>query len=515
MRVKLMLRLAVVMLTCLLLWAALLWLRPASPLARADPGSLFVVATGTGAACSQAQPCGLQTALAQAVNGDTVYLGAGTYTGGGDAVITIATSLTLYGGWNGAPGGPVVRDPHVYTSTVDGESQRRVVHVDSGTSVTLEGFTVARGMVIGDGGGLYASGLALTLRAMTFMSNVITSTEYCWGAGAFVEGGTLLVEASTFRRNWGFGTSSSYGGGIAISHTLTTTVAGCQFEDNDTWFGCGVDVVGAGRSQTRFTLTGSTFVNNGRGYSGNPCSGGYAVAIEVSNAHARIEGNTIRGSYGSNDYGAVAVFASDLTLTGNLIIDNNSGRTAALYLHSVNPFAVTNNVIAANRMSSAGSPAVRVIGGSGQFVHNTIACNEGGPGLLIDSGATVWLTDTIIVSHTLGISVSAGSTVTMEGTLWGSGPWANGTDQAGGGAITTGAVNVRGDPAFVDPAGRDYHIGSFSAAIDAGVNAGVSVDMDGDPRPCGSGYDIGADEYCGPVVRRFVYLPLVLRAAGR
>jgi len=512
MRVKWMLRLTVVVITCVLLWAAVLWLLPASRVVRANPGALFVTVTGTGTTCSQAQPCGLQTALAQSADRDTVYVGAGTYTGSGDAVIVIDKSVTLYGGWNGAASGPVVRDPGAYPATLDGESQRRVVYVNSGITVTLEGLAISSGKVTGSGGGLYARDAALTLRAMTFVSNVITSTQYCWGAGAFVERGSLLVEASEFRRNWGYGTKSSYGGGIAISRTLTATVTGCQFEENDTWYGCGVHVMGAGRSQTHFTLTDSTFVNNGRGYSGDVFHGGYSVAIDVRDAQARIERNTIRRSYGSNDRGAVGITDSDLTLTGNWIIDNNLGRTAGLYLSGVYPFTVTNNIVAANRSGLPGWPAVRVLGGSGQFVHNTIARNEGDYGLQIDSGATVWLTNTIIVSHTVGISVSAGSTVTVEGTLWGSGPWANGADWAGNGAITIGAVNVRGNPAFVDPAGGNYHIGAGSAAIDAGVATPVTADIDGDPRPCGSRYDIGADEYCGPIERRSVYLPVVLRA---
>jgi hypothetical protein len=40
-----------------------------------------------------------------------------------------------------------------------------------------------------------------------------------------------------------------------------------------------------------------------------------------------------------------------------------------------------------------------------------------------------------------------------------------------------------------------------SAAIDQGVDAGVATDIDGDARPCGQGYDLGADEtYCACAV---------------
>jgi len=40
----------------------------------------------------------------------------------------------------------------------------------------------------------------------------------------------------------------------------------------------------------------------------------------------------------------------------------------------------------------------------------------------------------------------------------------------------------------------DYHIQTGSSALNAGVNAGVTTDFDGQFRPSGGGYDIGADE---------------------
>ena len=55
------------------------------------------------------------------------------------------------------------------------------------------------------------------------------------------------------------------------------------------------------------------------------------------------------------------------------------------------------------------------------------------------------------------------------------------------------------------PSSGDYHIGLGSAAIDAGVNAGVADDVDGDLRPVGAGYDVGADELLYYSIR----LPLV------
>jgi hypothetical protein len=103
----------------------------------------------------------------------------------------------------------------------------------------------------------------------------------------------------------------------------------------------------------------------------------------------------------------------------------------------------------------------------------------------------------------VGITVTAGSTVTLAATLWHS----NGTDTGGGGTVIS-STNVYGDPAFADPSAWDYHIGADSKAIDAGVDAEIKTDIDGDSRPAGAGYDIGADEFWHKI-----YLPLVLRNA--
>lgn len=55
---------------------------------------------------------------------------------------------------------------------------------------------------------------------------------------------------------------------------------------------------------------------------------------------------------------------------------------------------------------------------------------------------------------------------------------------------------VEGDPEFTGPGSNNYHIGSASPAIDTGSQTlAPATDMDGQPRPSGSGYDIGCYEY--------------------
>jgi uncharacterized repeat protein (TIGR01451 family) len=90
----------------------------------------------------------------------------------------------------------------------------------------------------------------------------------------------------------------------------------------------------------------------------------------------------------------------------------------------------------------------------------------------------------------LGITLTAGNSASLESTLW----YSNGADWAGSGTITA-SNNYTGNPAFLDPAGGDYHLGSTSAAINKGIAAGVPFDIDGEIR---DGIpDLGADEFLG------------------
>lgn len=60
------------------------------------------------------------------------------------------------------------------------------------------------------------------------------------------------------------------------------------------------------------------------------------------------------------------------------------------------------------------------------------------------------------------------------------------------GPVKVGGI-ITADPKFVDEANGNYHLSAGSPAIDM-VNAGPSLDFEGDPRPQGARFDIGADE---------------------
>jgi parallel beta-helix repeat protein len=232
-----------------LLAVGLLGLLNATPLiVRADSGTLFASAAGSGTACTQSTPCTLKTALTQAVDGDTIYVATGNYAETGGYVLS--KSVALYGGWNGAGGGPVVRNPDIYPTTLDGQGQWRVILISGNISPTLDGFVIANGRASeGAGIALYPSPsieAAATIRNNLVIDNVATGG---WGGGIQVDGGRPLIEHNRIVSN-----STSYeGGGVAISWYSRPTLKDNLIAGNS------ARVSGAG---IRLRDTWTTLINN-------------------------------------------------------------------------------------------------------------------------------------------------------------------------------------------------------------------------------------------------------------
>jgi len=62
-----------------------------------------------------------------------------------------------------------------------------------------------------------------------------------------------------------------------------------------------------------------------------------------------------------------------------------------------------------------------------------------------------------------------------------------------GTSLNWGEGNIDVDPLYVSP--WNYHLRPDSPCIDTGTDAGVYTDIDGQSRPWGAGFDMGADEF--------------------
>jgi hypothetical protein len=314
---------------------------------------------------------------------------------------------------------------------------------------------IASSEIAGYGGGLYLEHSSATLRDNFIHSNIGSTSELGFGGGLFLIYSPAVLQSNVVERNMASVAKPATCGGLFIADSSAT-------------------------------LLENVIIHN--------------------IASATDEG------WG----GGLCILDSAATLQANVIVSNTAtlsptatGLGGGLYVHESGSFTLTNNLVAGNHANTEGS-GLWLEGTSdnpisGCLLHTTIADNaaSGGSGQGIHVGpyTTLALTNTILAGHSaVGITATANSTVTLEGTLWHD----NTADTGGAGTILTGTVNVYGDPAFT----WNYHLGPDSAAIDAGVDAGVTVDIDGHPRPLDLGYDIGADEY---MPMEYIFLPLVLR----
>jgi hypothetical protein len=470
------------------------------PVVRAD-GNLFVTPAGCGN-CTQAQPCMLQAALNQAANGNTIYLAAGNYVGSGGAVVTVTKSITLAGGWDGTTATPVVRDPDTHLTKLDGQGQRRAVYIGGSVNVTLDGLHLLGGLSSDSGGGVYAAtGSNTAITGCRIYSN--TAQVRGEGGGLYIRG-NIIMTGNRIYSNTVQGTHGN-GAGIALVTSNNAALIGNQIYGNQSLSTSGM---GGGLISYR---SNATLTDNDIHDNTTQGSGGGININETASNNVTLTGNRIYSNHAGFG-GGVIVGDCPVTITGNLIYANSATQGGGLWFN-ISDATLINNIVADNRVAS-GPGGIVVAGSDVRMLHTTIARNSGSDssGILVTNfGANtskVAMTNTILVSHAIGIFVDSGHTAALEATLWGDGVWANGIDWSGTGSITTGTVNVRGDPAFFIPAAFDYHILPESAAVNAGVNAGVTVDIDGQARPRDTLYDIGADELDDYT---FLHLPLVLR----
>lgn len=446
---------------------------------QALPGVLYVAPGGS---CSGTPNCyaTVQAAVDAAVSGDEIRVAVGSFTdihdcprnditttGTVKAVVCVSKTVTIRGGYNTSFD---IWNPAVNVTTLNAQNLGRGIYITGNISPTIEALSITGGNATGLTGYDYYG-------------------QYDVGGGVYV-----MTATATLNNNRIFGNTAPYGGGgVYLGYSVGQLNSNTISSNNVNNGGAGVFLYKGSATLTGNTITSNTSHGNGGG-------------LYLFSTNATIRGNTITGNT-TTSYGGGAVVAScNPTFSGNIVSGNTAFKGGGLYLwysHS----NLTNNVIADNQANSAGS-GLWIGGSQPQLLHTTIARNTGGDGsgvFATDDGSgrnsAVTMTNTVLVSQTVGVTATTGSVVTVDGVLW----FSNGTNTGGAGTISVSNA-FSGDPTF---ASDGYHLTVGSAAIDQGVNAGVTTDMDGQPRfgvP-----DLGADEYWAPGFPKYIYLPLITR----
>jgi uncharacterized repeat protein (TIGR01451 family) len=466
-------------------------------------------------------------------------------------VVYISKTITIRGGYS-APDFSDPPDPEANPTVLNAQGQGRVLCIVGNTSPSVEWLSIAEGDATGlggewgfpsytdGGGGIYI----FTATATISNNQVFNNTGASYGGGLYLNFSNAVIRGNIVSAN----TASKSGGGMYVWHGAAT-ISGNTFSANT------IPINGYGGGGLFLHSDNSTVSNNI--FSANTVNDGGGGGLFLYGSSALLDRNTVFSNIAAGTGGGVKLYFGDATLNGNLIVGNSAGGISwssgggGVYLQESNATLtgntislntanlanggglhlddshamlngntivsntaamaggglfllwsdalLSNNVVADNQAVDEGS-GMYIQGSSPQIQHTTIARNNGGgdSGIYVNSGwgrdSDVVLTNTILISHAVGLHVDTENTAVLEATLWG-----NGTDWAGDGTILTGTVNMWGPPAFVAPDAGDYHVSIGSAAVDVGVNAGVNVDIDGEPRPMGIGYDIGADElFLGP-----------------
>jgi hypothetical protein len=379
--------------------------------------------------------------------------------------------------------------------------------IEAHRALTITSSLFERNSAEGWGGGLY------TLDKLLMSDTIVISNAADAGGGAFVDEVATVV-GSRFESNVSV---SSPGGGIYTFYPLYLTdtvlisntaggglgggglyqeiataavrISGGEFRGNQS-----AQSGGGAFSIGPLTLSGTAFINNVAAV-----DGGGLVAVSLATIGGRFSNNISQSGNG----GGLLAYAPSI-LTGTEFISNQAALSGGGASFDGWGARIVDAVFAHNTAASGASIGLdQIVGEPSEFLHVTIADSSLNPGaaIAVFSG-TLGITNSIIASHAIGIS-NTGGTVYQDYNLF------SGNVLTQAGAVAGGIHSLNGNPAFVSPATGDYHIRFGSAAMDRGVDAGVTTDFDGEARPRGRGFDIGADEYAGPVVT--IYLPLVIK----
>jgi hypothetical protein len=487
----------------------------------------YVALDGT---CGGAAPCygQIQPAVDAAEDGDLIKVAAGTYAGvqaraGMTQSVYISRTITIRGGYTTTNQYLDPPDLAAYPTVVDASAQGRVFYIAGPVTVTLEHLTITGGDAAAAagtpspgssiGGGLYADQAHVTIQ-----NSQIVSNSGAYAGGVCARGGSLTLGASTVVSNNGGidardGTATLSGNvirsndayGVLLEYTTATLDGNAIYSNTSQYTGGGVVAQMSTVTFTNNILSGNTALEDGG-------------AVYLRWDAATLIGNTISGNTASRSGGGLAILESPATFAGNVVTGNVAGAGGGGlfvgYGMDSRPITLTNNVFAGNTSGSEGggllavsTPAtmintVIVDNQSGQdgsgchidgfgahLVHTTIARNRGGDGygLFAYGGSSqVVLTNTLVYSQEVGIYAPT-PLVEIHGILW----YSNTANYSGPAITITHALT--GSPVFVDPDAGDYRLRLGSAAIDAGLQAGVAADVVGWPRDAWP--DLGAYEY--------------------
>jgi len=430
-------------------------------------------------------------------------------------------------------------------------------------SVTRGRITANTADNAGGGGAYVQKGSRFELVSSDVLFNS-TSLGFGGGISGYYTDTEIIIQDSQVSTN----TAASKGGGLAFSTAVSVTIDNTYIYGNDLTSGFIEQGGGISAEQdVNLNVVRSFIYSNSAGTNGGGIylsesrldanrvanfvntAGNYGGGIYALDSHVNLSSNLIVSNEADEDGGGIYATGTstenDLQIVDSMLQENISNLSSGGGIYFENgrlnversmfyfnwskkdggglyaiggcdpaDVTLTNNVFSENTSSTLVASSAEVPDASGgvsiyfEYVdanlkHNTInKITSSGTtfAISVDNGANVELTNNIIGNFYVGIMMPTGSTgsASADYTLF------YGNTQNYDTTVTSTHEIANGNPGFVDT--FDFHLTQSSDAVDAGIDAGVTEDLDGNPRPFGSAPDIGAYE-----LGYWVYLPIVLR----
>jgi hypothetical protein len=414
-----------------------------------------------GAPCANPTPYpNVQAAIDAANDGDEIRIANGTYTGSGSAVASSNKSLTISGGYVGAPGGWTTMGS-VTNTFLNGQNARASFEVQGSVAITLQNLYAQNGPLLNNSGTINVSTRTLFIQssasstvngaynvssgaALEFFSSVstvsagttvsgpgtvrISQFSNVTFAGSFTAqnieltagtiAGTAAITATSVL-TWSGGTMSGTGSTyIPAGARLAIDGANPKFLDIRTFNNAGSAIVSGPASQIYFS-NGATFNNTGsfelRNDSTLNFNGGTGLAFNNSGVFTKTASSgTTSVGVAFNNTGTVSL------LTGMLQLNSGGTGTGSFIL---SPGTTLNHTgTSSGAFSVPGGAVLGVPSGA-----STLAAGATftGTGLIRINGGTLTLNASITASN---VDFSSGTLTGSQGlTVTGALTWTSGT----------------------------------------------------------------------------------------
>ena len=421
-------------------------------------------------------------AITAASPADEIWVQGGTYAI--VAEIIINKQVFMYGGFAGTEVARDSRNFKTNVTSIDGQDAVRCIQLTSGAAGSrIDGFTITNGHSSNGAG-------VLIIAASTIISNCTISSNISpdYAGGIYVATHSVRIENNTISNN-----TALTGGGIYNSF-VSSTIDNCLIENNSASSGGGIfNDGGFAPIITNNIIKGNYASNKGGGICNDDQNdaiiSGNIIVLNIASARGG-------GVYSGQDSGS-NTNAAEVQLTNNVIANNWATWGGGLYNATRSSVKVINNTIAGNTAATAGA---------GMYVYYqysyTSAMNSVFYGNVLDAGGDA----NIYFEYFDGTTGSAATNLRLLynnfSVLIPSWHNSGAPSRIGNIGVFAGFADYNGPDGNPLAGGdSDYHIADDSDMVDQGISSystysliAPSLDLDGNLRPNGIGYDLGAYE---------------------